>query len=129
MKIANFLEKGEIRPELLDGEALDVAKEFERAGITTHQVRKFYDEVKRLKGRLQQENASYRRIKPLVVMLKSKAQYAANSKKKGMPVFSDFMSKCIDNLKAETEDEERKKFDAFCLFFEAVYGFANLKNN
>ncbi len=129
MNIKDFLENGEIRPELLDGEALAVAKEFEKAGITTHQVRKFYDEVKRLKGRLEQENASYRRIQPLIVMLKSKAQYAANSKKKGMHVFSDFMNKCITNVKAETEDEEKKRFEAFCLFFEAVYGFANLKNN
>ena len=117
-----------IRPELLDGEALKIAKEFKNAGLTTHQVRKFYDEVKKYQGRLDKPGESYQRVKPLIVMLKSKAKYAVNSKKKGMGTFYEFMAQSIDQIKTGGESVEKEKFNAFCLFFEAVYGFAELKN-
>jgi len=119
--------ENDIRPELFDDEAKDIAKKLKGARITTHQVRRFYDEVKRYKARLDQ-GEPYKRIKPLIVMLKSKAKYAA-TKKPNMSIFYDFIEKSVDYVKEGDEEIQKKKFDAFCLFFEAVYGFAELKNN
>ena len=128
MKINDFLdESGEIRPDLFDKEARDIAGEFSKEKISTHQVRKFFDEVKRYKSRLER-NESYSRLKPLIIMMKSKAHYAAN-KKKEMKVFAEFINQAIDKIKTGGEEVEKKKFLAFCLLFEAVYGFADLKNN
>jgi CRISPR type III-A-associated protein Csm2 len=126
--VPQFLDEDDhIRPELLDGDALEIAKAFKSANLTTHQVRKFYDEVKRYQGRLDKPGESYKKIKPLILMLKSKAKYAA-TKKSNMEVFYEFIEKSINQIKyTEREEIEKKKFDAFCLFFEAIYGFAELK--
>ena len=124
--VPEFLDAdGYIRAELLDKEAQDIAGQFKR--ITTHQVRRFYDEVKKYQGLLD-KNEPYKKIKPLIIMLKSKAKYAA-SKKKEMRIFYEFIKQSIDNIKTGGEDIEKKKFNAFCLFFEAIYGFAELKNS
>jgi CRISPR-associated protein Csm2 len=124
IQVNNFLDAEEnIRPDLLDREALIIAKEFSK--LSTHQVRRFYDEVKHYKERLD-KGESFKKIFPLIVMLKSKAKYAA-TKKKEMAVFYDFINQSIEKIKTEEEEKQKKKFDAFCLFFEAVYGFAELK--
>lgn len=126
--VHDFLDaEGHIRPELLDKEASDIASEFKKEKITTHQVRKFYDEVKKYQLRLNRDEDCYKEIKPLIVMLKSKAKYAA-TKKKEMRIFYEFIEKSINKVKEGGEKIEKKKFKAFCLFFEAVYGFAELKN-
>lgn len=126
--VPEFLDDdGYIRPELLDSEAQAIADQLKSKKITTHQVRKFYDEVKKYKGLLD-KNESYKKIKPLIIMLKSKAKYAA-TKKKEMRIFYEFIKQSIDNIKTGGEDIEKKKFNAFCLFFEAIYGFAELKNS
>jgi len=125
--VPQFLDKdGNIRPELLDGEARPIADAFKGARLTTHQVRRFYDEVKQYQGRLDKPGESYNKIKPLIVMLKSKAKYAV-TKKSNMGVFYEFIEKSINQIKTGGEELEKKKFDAFCLFFEAIYGFAELK--
>jgi CRISPR type III-A-associated protein Csm2 len=130
--VPDFLDsEGYIRPELLDKEALVIAGEFKNTkGLTTHQVRRFYDEVKSYKDRLD-KGEPYKRIKPLIIMLKSKAKYAATKKPKEMSGFCDFINQSIGKIKTETGNEvlEKKRFDAFCLFFEAIYGFAELKNS
>ncbi len=124
--VPEFLDAdGYIRAELLDKEAQDIADQFKR--ITTHQLRKFYDEVKKYQGLLD-KNEPYKKIKPLIIMLKSKAKYAA-TKKKEMRIFYDFIEQSIKKIKTGGEDFEKKKFNAFCLFFEAIYGFAELKNS
>lgn len=126
IQVNNLLDaEDNIRPDLLDKEALIIAKEFSKEKLSTHQVRKFYDEVKHYKERLD-KGESFKKIFPLIVMLKSKAKYAA-TKKKEMTVFYDFINQSIEKIKTEEEEKQKKKFDAFCLFFEAVYGFAELK--
>lgn len=124
--INNFLEEGSIRPELLDKEASGVAKELKKAEITTHQVRRFFDEVKSYKARLDR-GEDYNKIKPLIVMLKSKAKYASTKNGK-MKIFYDFIEQSINKIITGSVETEKKNFDAFCLFFEAIYGFAELKN-
>ena len=126
--VLEFLDDdGYIRAELLDSEARIIAGQLKSKGITTHQVRKFYDEVKKYQGLLD-KNEPYKKIKPLIIMLKSKAKYASTKKPK-MKIFYEFIKQSIDKIKTGGEDIEKKKFHAFCLFFEAVYGFADLKNS
>jgi CRISPR type III-A-associated protein Csm2 len=126
INVPDFLDdEGNIRPELLDSDARNVAGEFTSKRISTHQVRKFYDEVKKYEAIIDKDKKSYKKIKPLIIMLKSKAKYAATKQDK-MQVFYTFMEQSINHIK--TGGNEIEKFKAFCLFFEAVYGFADLKN-
>jgi len=124
IQVKDFLDGMNIRPELLDKEAMDIAKEFTDKKLSTHQVRKFFDEVKHYKARID-KGESFKKIFPLIVMLKSKAKYAA-TKKSEMFVFYDFINQSINKIKTEDEEKQKKKFEAFCLFFEAIYGFARL---
>lgn len=122
----SFLDsEGNTRPELLDTEARKIAGKLGNHKISTNQLRKFFDEVKGYKTRLD-KGADYKEIKPLIVMLKSKAKYAS-TKKKEMLGFYKFIEMSIDEIKKGGEVIEKKKFKAFCLFFEAIYGFADLK--
>ncbi len=123
--VKDFLDnENNIRPELLDKEASDISGKLKN--LSTHQIRKFYDEVKNFKARLDR-GEDYKKIKPLIVMLKSKAKYAYTKNDK-MKVFYHFITQSIEKIKSEDTETEKKKFDAFCLFFEAIYGFADLKN-
>jgi CRISPR-associated protein Csm2 len=126
LKFGDFLENGYVRSGLLDGEARVIAKILKNENITTHQVRRFYDEVKHYKAKLD-KGENFKKVKPLIVMLKSKAKYAA-TKKKEMNVFYEFIEQSIDKIMKAKDLDQKKQFDAFCLFFEAVYGFAELKN-
>ena len=126
MKVPDFLQDGKIRPELLDKDAQTIAGEFKREKLTTHQVRRFFDEVKQYQRVIDAKKKSYEDLKPLILMLKSKAKYAA-TKKEGMNIFYEFIKQSIDQIKSGKNEVE--KFEAFCLFFEAVYGFADLRDN
>jgi CRISPR type III-A-associated protein Csm2 len=126
IQVNNFLDNDDnIRPDLLDKEAHDIAREFSRKKLSTHQVRKFYDEVKHYKERIDR-GESFKKLFPLIVMLKSKAKYAS-TKKSEMSIFYDFIDQSVKKIKNEDEEKQKKNFYAFCLFFEAVYGFAELK--
>lgn len=132
--VKEFLDSdGFIRAELLDREASEIADELSKTNLSTHQVRKFYDEVKQYKTRLDKGD-DFKKIFPLILMLKSKAKYAFskekdNKKKDGLKLFYEFICQNIEKIKEEDAKDKKEKFDAFCLFFEAVYGFANLKKN
>ncbi len=126
IQVKDFLDEHmNIRPDLLDQDAMEIAAKFTEKKLSTHQVRKFFDEVKHYKTRIE-KGESFKRIFPLIVMLKSKAKYAA-TKKSEMLVFYEFIKQSIEKIKTEDEEKQKKKFEAFCLFFEAVYGFAQLK--
>lgn len=124
-------EEGRIRPELLDTDARNQAELL--AGISTHQVRRFFDEVTRFRTRLD-NNEDYRNLQPYIYMLKAKVSYAqTRAAKRDETAFKHlkaFISKSIDQIKAEESiDKQAELFRFFCLFFEAVYGFAKLKSN
>lgn len=126
MEIKEFIKNNKIRPELLDKEAFEIAEKFEHASITTNQLRMFYDEAKKYEKAL--DKKSFGDIEPLIYMLKSKAKYKKNNKIEGMDVFYDFIDQSLENIKKATDEDTKKtNYKAFCLFFEAIYGFANLK--
>lgn len=140
--MSNFPDKflnneGKIQPELLEEQANNVAKDFEQAGMTTHQVRKFFDEVKKYKIMLDRfdtqrkkdkQKSVYVENKPFIFMLKSKAKNAAIRDNK-MNEFYRFIDNSIGIIKNSSNiEEEMENFKAFCYFFEAIYGFAQLKS-
>ena len=123
-KIEYLDSNNKIIPELLDRDASNIASELDK--ISTHQVRRFFDEVKRYQSDIEKRKKPYNEVKPYILMLKSKAKYAA-SKKPEMKIFYEFIDGSIKKIKDPDQQIEQKKFSAFCLFFEAVYGFADLK--
>ncbi|MFA6011023.1 MAG: type III-A CRISPR-associated protein Csm2 [Desulfobacteraceae bacterium] len=125
MKKIKFLDNDRIPISLLDEDAMKIAKLIKKANTTTHQVRRFFDEVKQFQRLLENKKKNFDDLLPLIIMLKSKARYAA-TRKKEMLVFYDFIAASIDKIK---EGNSEKSFEVFCLFFEAVYGFAELKEN
>ena len=114
-KIPAFLNSdGKLRAELLDTDACYWAKKFR--GISTHQIRRFFDEVKRYEQQLSNSRKDFNELKPFIYMLKSKTRYAAH-KKPEMKAFASFIAGSIDEIKKGKDDnEEKDRFKAFCLF-------------
>jgi len=126
-----FDEKGNIRNGLLDREAEEKAKSFVHPRdrnsnpLTSAQLRRFYNEFKGLEKKVAAKG--FDATLPLIKMVKSKAAYSANPKNPKIPrAFKDFLSENIDAI------NQKRDFEAFMLFFEAVVGFCygqGMKNN
>ncbi len=119
-----FLKKAEdgswvIKEELVTAKAEEIADKFigkdpKKPNLKSSQLRKFYMEVKALEDRIKGEK--FDKIKPLVKMLKVKANY---QKGRGLVPqdFVDFITKCVDNV------NDKDDFKAFVRHFEAVVGY------
>lgn len=136
-----FDQKGNIRAELLDTEALDQAEKFvvrffnkkfrkeeidNKRSLSSAQLRKFFNEFRQLEKKVDMEG--FEKVKPLIKMVKSKASYAANPSNPKIPnAFKKFLLENIDIINKENE------FRAFMLYFESVvgfyYGIEGVKNN
>ncbi len=136
--------EGNIRPELLDQEAREIANSFVRMKeffnqktkkkekkteqlLSSAQLRKFFGEFRQLEKKITAKG--FDPAKPLIKMVKSKAEYAANPSKSGRipKEFKQFIINNVNNI--ETQED----FTAFMLHFEAVvgffYGIEGVKNN
>lgn len=121
-----YLKDGIIREELITEEAEKIAKEFNNNRLSTSQLRAFFNEVKAIKNRVKDDGSNYNMVFPLILMLKSKAEYKGSSKgnSKIPAVFKDFLIANIDRLsKDKKEGNSKVAFDAFVMFFEAVVGY------
>ena len=122
-------EKIIIKKGLLDIDAQKMAQEFYSDRLNKNQLRRFYNEFKNLETKYKSKSrellkpeieqadanhAAFLQIKPLVKMVKSKAEYA---KKKIPKSFLDWLNESIKMI------EDEKDFVAFLLSFEAVVGF------
>ena len=127
VKIDRFYDdKGDVKKDLFDKTALEVAKSLGskevRLGVSSTQLRRFFDEVKRYDRLLSMQNQSWEKQKPYIRMLKSKIAYSVARVKKGSdkPYYknlSEFVNSCIDCV------EEKDDYHVFTSLFEAVYGF------
>lgn len=109
-------EKNIIREELLDKEAFEYADKFVKEELNSTQLRRFFGEFRQLEKKI--KSKSFEEVKPLIKMVKSKASYSANPKKRKIPIiFKNFL---VDNL---DKIHDEKDFEAFMLYFEAVVGF------
>lgn len=130
MPVNFYSQDGHIRPELLSKEAEQKAHEFgvknpqnnKFDGVSKTQIRKIFDEVKRLERMLSVKK--WNDILPLVKMLKPKVAYqvkrAIEKEKQLAQYYKKFETFIVDGIDA-VKDE--KDFKAFCLYFEAVYAY------
>ncbi len=144
-----FFDGNKLRPELLDQDARSWAERLvirenkkdkrgkpvvEFHGVSGHQLRRLYDEVKHYQKLLddkkklypEEKDRGWNEVKPLVKMVRAKTAYMVarlkdktkNFKtKKAYDSLYDFIDKSLNLI------NEEDHFNAFCLFFEAVYGF------
>ncbi len=89
--------------------------------LTSHQLRRFYGELKRIESALRQREdpeSEFINYLPRIKLVIPKVKYA--QKRKGAPLpeaFGDWLCECLE----EVDDWET--FKAFMLHFEAVVGF------
>lgn len=125
---------GNIRKELLDTEAEEIASKFvvrgkdqrvdETKSLTSAQLRRFYGDLKNLERKFEfrkqtmGEEEAFAALLPLVKMVKSKVAYASSKDKRKVPeAFAKWLKDHIDKI------ETYQEFEAFMLHFEAVVGF------
>lgn len=133
VKIGSFYtaDKKSIEPNLFDSTAKKVAESFigkdkagRTIGITSTQLRRIFDEVKRFEQILSTDSAQWEKQLPYIKMIKSKVSYtvarAAKQKEAERGVYKNleiFISSSIDLIQSE------KDYMAFLSLFEAAYGF------
>ena len=126
--------KKEIKESLLTEKAMFWAESFikpksprerwqRNPKLTSAQLRKFHIEAKTLEEKVKNmENPEdeFRKLRPLVKMLKSKVAYACPNTGRDRKVpaeFRKYIEEMVDNI------EDCKDFKAFALCFESVVGF------
>lgn len=122
---------GNIREDLLLDGAKRIAKLLERE--SSSQIRQFFNEVKSLKFRIEDNKENFEKIYPNILILKSKAAYkyrnGNNKINKIKKEFNEFINVNVDIIK---NNKNYETFEQFVTFFEVVagyyYGLGN-KNN
>lgn len=123
--------EGKIPPELYDATAKGIAERFVdgKATVSKHQLRRLYDDVKRIKRRLDNQQASdsesaWEFALPEIKLMKSKIAYVAarasaqdRKATAQYQAFKQFVDQGID------QSNDPKSFNTFVTLFEAVYGF------
>lgn len=116
---------------LFDSMALNIAKSFkgknkkgQDIGVTSTQLRRIFDEVKRFEQILTLQENQWEKQLPYIKMIKSKVAYsvarAAKQKSEEKGVYKNlehFISSGIDLIKTQED------YHIFVNFFEAAYGF------
>ncbi|MCF0171263.1 MAG: type III-A CRISPR-associated protein Csm2 [Bacteroidaceae bacterium] len=118
--------KGNIREDLITKEALSIAKYFKRENLSNSQLRAFFNEVKAINNRLE-DNENFEKVYPMILMIKSKVEYRAskNDEKRKMKGFKTFLIEAINYIQKENKSEKGyKAFKDFVIFFEAIVGYS-----
>ena len=142
MKIGSFYVQGtkNVRPELFDTIAKEIAKSFadvqtftkgdgkpgeNRKGVTSTQIRRIFDEVKRYERIIKDDSSeSWNQNYPYIRMINSKVRYAvarAIKKDKNNSTYYEKLSEFISEGISLVKDV--KDFHVFVALFESVYGF------
>ncbi len=120
-----------INPDLFDGTAKKVALSFKGTdrngkdiGVTSTQLRRIFDEVKRFEQILTLQENQWEKQLPYIKMIKSKVAYSVaraskqKSAEKGVyKNLESFISSGIDLIKTQED------YHVFVNLFEAAYGF------
>ena len=111
-EILNMIRSKPNLKEIDDKEMIEKADKFgkhlAKARLKTSQIRRFYDEMKRIERQFNRNS---------VLMLKPRLAYAAGRNKSAMSDFYAVCSICIDN----TSDKE--DFEKFTQFIEAILAY------
>jgi len=136
MKLKFYDENGKILSNLYDETASKIANELVRKtgtdkwgnsrfnGVSSTQLRRLFDEVKRFERNLKANPDSWEAVLPLIKMIKSKSAYSTSRAIKQSKYDAKYYSSLNDFIKSGIDNvKEYKDYKAFCLLFEAVYGF------
>ena len=115
----------EVRQELFNHEAEEIAKSFsdDKVGVTSTQLRRLFDEVKRFERLLDGTEKTWNEQKPYIKMINSKVRYtvARAKRKDDLKTYYENLQKFIsDGLKLVDTEQD---YHIFTSLFEAVYGF------
>lgn len=119
---------GVLKKEFLLDWAKEIADVFKKEDLTTGQLRRFYGEVKRIEGQMQQARRLGRSCENLLnsfYRLPSLAEYAVH--RKDSSVKQEFSRFIIEN--AKRVKDEHDFLDGFVPHFQCVVGFANLRDS
>ena len=126
--------EGNVKKELFDKTAEAIARSFIKKdnrgneyGVSSTQLRRFFDEVKRFEQLLDGTPETWKNKFPYIKMIKSKVRYnvaraKANKEqpeKDAYESLSSFIIGCLDDKIVK----EEKDFRVFVALFEAVYGY------
>jgi len=117
-----FEANGFVKTDLFEDKAEKIASSFRydnTGNIKGTQIRKFYDEVLRLKLQIESANSpeeKFKEILPYIKMLIPKVVYSKN-KKTANEAFENFIK---DNIR---EIHSRREFTVFCDLFECVVAY------
>lgn len=116
-------EQRQIDPLLFSETAEAMAKKLNQERVQSRdklnkptQIRKFFDEVIRFQGMIQNNPEQFNELLPYIKMINAKAAYATGRDLIGTE-FKGFLS---DSLKQINDCQD---FELFCSFFEAFLGF------
>ncbi len=116
-------EKSILDPELLSSVAEKLSSEFAKGkkGMSSHQIRKFYNQVLVIRQRImsaENREDEFKRQLPFIKMLRAQAYYAAyRQNSKVSESFKEFIDKQVAAI------NDMKDFEAFCSLFEAIVAF------
>lgn len=124
-----FDEKGYLRKDLVVNEAEKIGKLFAQGSLNRYdknntlsssQLRNFFNEVKALDARVEEDN--FEENLPFILMLKSKASYAyRGGKSSKIPAsFYEFLEKNVEVIQKRGDIDT---FKGFVDFFETVVGY------
>jgi CRISPR type III-A-associated protein Csm2 len=119
---------GKIPMELYDETAQKISRQLVQGRmVSRHQLRKLYDEVKRIKRRLDNQQTrdadkAWEAALPEIKLMKSKVAYvsARNTKRDEQACYGALKDFLVRGIDKSTGPEE---FNVFVTLFEAVYGF------
>jgi CRISPR type III-A-associated protein Csm2 len=123
-----FRTNGQLRREILTSEAevwADLLYD-NKKGVTSTQLRNFFNEVKALQSRI--EAGGFTANEAMIGLLKSKAAYAyaraEKKRKQGFDYLKSMIEQGVDLIfKSNDPKKSEEAFYDFALFFEAVMGF------
>jgi len=116
LKGGYFDEEGQVKPAVVDTWAEEVAKVLGRSGITSHQLRRFFNQLRAAEAKL--DTQSFSAVRSDILSLKRDAAYAV-----GRGVVKDNFKQFIDrNVELAVQDEASFR-KGFIEHFQSVLAY------
>lgn len=119
--------KGNIRENLLTIEAEQIANSFYK--VKNSQLRAFFNEIKILKNKINEDEKKWDEIYPMVLMIKSKVVYRC-SRNKEIYELKKFLMESIKYIQDQNKlGKGYETFKVFVIFFETIVGYSYKPGN
>ena len=115
-----FDSKGNLFPEMLQGYSEQLARQFKRQGLTSTQLRRFFNRARSLERQLDAKTRDFGRLKEDIEMLKPLAA-ASVGRKTAPDIFKDFIDKNVQLVLSSDNPEVFKR--GFIMHFQSVVAY------